>query len=354
MTLVCLGLVEGAGRLVIRYIELKRPSGVFGEKILSHQEPMLGFGLKKGLSQDMGGWNVKTNLLGFRDAEFTFQKPVDEFRIVIVGGSTVFGWGVNESDSLPAILRTKIKTTSGKKVRVINAGVPWYASWHEAALVFFKVMEMNPDWIISVDALNDTAQGIAPTWEPISHGFLDPPTKVAFSRLHSDSSQRSFVSEILSVSQTFTYFSAKLKSREAVSQGVYHPELWEQYVNLKERIQAIAEARGVRFTTFFQPVIVTGKKLTESEMRNNETNMKLPEFAEVFRKAYLAGEEKALSSKQIRIFSLKNAFENEVETIYIDGQHYNAKGNEILANEIYRIEIAPNLKLVSSENSPRS
>lgn len=339
---------------MIRYIEFKRPSGVFGEKILSHQEPMLGFGLKKGLSEDMGGWNVKTNLLGFRDTDFTFQKPADEFRIVVIGGSTVFGWGVNESESLPSILRTKIKTNLGKKVRVINAGVPWYASWHEAALVFFKVMEMNPDWIISVDALNDTAQGIAPTWEPISHGFLDPPTKLALTRLHSDSSQRSFVSELLSASQTFTYFSAKLKAREAMARGVYHPELWEQYVSLKERIQAIADSKRVRFTTFFQPVIVTGKKLTESEIKNNETNMRLPEFAEVFRKAYLAGEEKALSSKKLRIFSLKNAFENEAETIYIDGQHYNAKGNEILANEIYRQEIAPNLSLVSAENSPRS
>ncbi len=346
--------MEGAGRLVIRYMELKRPSGVFGEKILSHQEPMLGFGLKKGLSEDMGGWNVKTNLLGLRDSELTFQKPANEIRIVIIGGSTVFGWGVNEQETIPALLQNKIKVNSKKTVRVINAGIPWYASWHEAALVFFKITEMNPDWIISVDALNDTAQGIVPNWEPVSRGFLDPPTKVAFQRLHSNREQHSFISEILSISQTYTYFIAKLQARKGIAKGVYHPELWDQYISLKEKIQALASAKNTRFTTFFQPVIVTGKNLTEKEIQNNETNMRLPEFAEVFRKTYLEGEGRALSAKNFRVISLKDVFKEIKETIYIDGQHYNAKGNEILANEIYNKEIVPNLQNLISENTPRS
>jgi hypothetical protein len=354
ITAGCLGGVEGVGRLAIRFIELKRPTGVFGEKILSHQEPMLGFGLKKGITQDMGGWQVRTNLLGFRDSEVSFEKPKDEFRIVLVGGSTVFGWGVNESETIPAFLQKKVSAHSEKNIRVINAGVPWYASWHEAALIFFKIMEMQPDWIISVDALNDTAQGTAPTWEPVSHGYLDPPTKLAFQKLHSDVSQRSFVSDLLSVSQTYTYFSAKLKSREALARGVYHPELWDQYVRLKEQINTMAQAKGIRFTTFFQPVIVEGKKLTPLEMRNNETNMRIPEFAEVFRKTYLEGESRALGDSNIRVISLKNAFKNMEETIYLDGQHYNAQGNQILADEICQQEILPNLKSLISESSPRS
>lgn len=354
VTFFCLVIAEGAGRLLIRYVELKRPTGVFAEKILSHQEPMLGFGLKKGITQDMGGWTVKTNLLGFREGEFLFEKPKDEYRIIVVGGSTVFGWGVNESETIPAFLQNKIQTHLGKKVRVINAGIPWYASWHEAALVLFKVMEMKPDWIICLDALNDTAQGTAPTWEPVSMGYLDPPTKVAMERLHSKISERSFFHALLSYSQTYTYFSAKLKARAGVSTGVYHPELWDQYVSLKERIQAITSSSGIRFTTFFQPVIVEGKKLTVEEIYNNETNMKIPEFAEVFRKAYLAGEQKSLSTKSLRVISLKNAFQNIQETIYIDGQHYNRKGNELLADMIYRLEIAPNLQTALQQNSPKS
>lgn len=354
LTALCLLVAEGGGRLLIKYVELKRPSGIFAEKILSHQEPMLGFGLRKGVSEDMGGWTVKTNLLGFRSSEFTFEKPSDEYRIVIVGGSTVFGWGVNETQTIPAFLQSKISNYAGKKVRVINAGVPWYASWHEAALILFKVMEIKPDWIISVDGLNDTAQGTAPTWEPVSMGYLDPPTKVAMERLHSKISDRSFLASLLSHSQTYTYFSAKMKARAGVSTGVYHPELWEQYVNLKERIQAMASQQGIRFTTFFQPVIVEGKSLTNEEMAKNETNMKLPEFAQVFRQTYLAGEQKALNSKKISFFSLKDAFKNVTETIYIDGQHYNQKGNELLAEKIYQLEIAPHLRNVFETNSPKS
>ncbi len=346
--------MEGIGRLGIRYWELKRPTGVFAENILSYQEPLLGFGLKKGVTQDMGGWVVKTNLLGFREKEFSFEKPENEIRIVLIGGSTVFGWGVNEVDTIPYLLQSKIKNLSGKNIRVINAGVPWYASWHEAALVFFKILDMDPDWIISLDALNDTAQGIAPTWEPVKQGYLDPPTKLALKRLYTDVSQRSFLSTLLTYSKTYTYFSAKLKAKEEVNVGVYHPELWDQYVTLKERIQALAGARGIRFTTFFQPVIVTGKKLTSQEGMNNETNMKIPSFAETFRTSYLSGEAKALSSTRLRLFSLKEAFSEVEETIYIDGQHYNRKGNEILAEKIYQLEIVPNLSKIILMNSPKT
>ncbi|NBX67643.1 MAG: SGNH/GDSL hydrolase family protein [Proteobacteria bacterium] len=354
ITMGFLGLVEGIGRVAIRYVELKRPSGIFGEKILSHQEPMLGFGLKKGVNEDMGGWAVKTNLLGFRDSELTFEKPSDEIRIFIIGGSTVFGWGVNQPETIPSIIQNRMKEFSGKRIRIINAGIPWYASWHEAALVFFKISEMNPDWIISVDALNDTAQGVAPLWEPVSRGFLDPPTKVAFERLHTRGGARLLFSDLLSLSQTYTYFSSKLKGREGISKGSYHPELWDQYVSLKEKIEVLSSAKGIRFTTFFQPVIVTGKNLTEEESRNNETNMRLPDFAEVFKNTYLEGEKRGLAAKTFRFISLKDAFKEVKETIYIDGQHYNARGNEILANEIIVKEILPNLKKLTTESNSRT
>jgi len=350
ITFFCLGLVEVAGRIAIRYLELRRPSGIFGEKILSHQEPLLGFGLKKGVKADMGSWIVKTNLLGFRNDEFIFDKPSDEIRIFIIGGSTVFGWGVNQLDSIPSLIQKRLKVTSGKKIRIINAGIPWYASWHEAALVFFKISDMSPDWIISVDALNDTAQGIAPNWEPVSHGFLDPPTKVAFERLHSHPDSHSYLSELLSLSQMYTYVSSKFRAREGITKGVYHPKLWDQYISLKEKLQVLSASKGIRFTTFYQPVIVTGKILTDEEIKNNETNMRIPEFAETFKKTYLEGESKASLAKTFRFISLKDAFKDVKETVYIDGQHYNVRGNHILAQEILDKEILPNLKNIREKN----
>ena len=36
----------------------------------------------------------------------------------------------------------------------------WYASWHEAAQIFFRVMDFS-DWIIVFDGLNDTAMSLA-------------------------------------------------------------------------------------------------------------------------------------------------------------------------------------------------
>ena len=81
----------------------------------------------------MGYWRVKTNRLGFReDTELPVEKPKDEFRVFIVGGSTVFGWGTEAKESIPQFVQQKIsEKLPHKNIRVINAGVPWYASWHE-------------------------------------------------------------------------------------------------------------------------------------------------------------------------------------------------------------------------------
>src|SRR5438105_274670 len=91
-TIILLIAVEYLGRFIIHVHESARPSGLFGEFILSHNEPLVGFGLKKGISQYAHGWHVKTNQLGFReDEELGVPKPDNELRIFVVGGSTVFG-----------------------------------------------------------------------------------------------------------------------------------------------------------------------------------------------------------------------------------------------------------------------
>src|SRR5262245_52274299 len=94
--LVCL---EFVGQFIISYVESRRPSGIYAENIMSLRETMLDFALKKDTDEVFPGWSVKTNSFGYRiDQDFPLKKPKNTFRIVMVGGSTVFGWGVNYAD----------------------------------------------------------------------------------------------------------------------------------------------------------------------------------------------------------------------------------------------------------------
>jgi hypothetical protein len=357
-------LLEGVGETIVYWKESKHPSGMFGEDILSHEEPVLGFGLKKRIKKTMGNWSVTTNGLGFRDnQELPKEKPAGEFRVFIVGGSTVFGWGLNDNYSIPNRIQSLVDSyiprelASMHKVRVINAGVPWYASWHEAALIFFHVMELNPDFIIVMDGLNDTADAMAPTWSPIVDGFVDTPTRIAYERRKANESLSSPFVNFLEISPAFRYFYSKWKNHGQLEVGAPHPEAWDQYIGYMHRLKTLTDANGIKFHIFFQPVMVVDKELIYTEIISDGTSMKNPEFASKFRDLYITGENRVLSDKTLPVTSLRTAFKEGKGTyMYLDGLHYTADGNQILAKLIFDDEVGPWLKKLKSTafENPRS
>src|SRR4030095_324180 len=65
-------------------------------------------------------WLVKINRLGLREKEFDIDKG-DKFRILCIGDSWTYGWGVNVQDTYPQQLENYLRT-KGKNVEVINGG----------------------------------------------------------------------------------------------------------------------------------------------------------------------------------------------------------------------------------------
>jgi len=339
--LLCL---EGAGWLAIRYFESKRPSGIEAENLMSYQEPIVGFGLKKNLDVKLAHWHVHTDRFGFRGIEkFDRVKPTHEKRIFLVGGSTVFGWGVNEDQSLRDYLQTSIEQLAKKfpesetTIRVINAGVPWYASWHEAAHVYFKIMEFSPDAIVVLDGLNDTALGVATSWSPLHEGYVDTPTRLAYER-KKQGDAGTFALDLLKLSPTFNYFYARIKERQAAKEGIYRAEVWDQYLAIMKRLQALVASQNIPLHFFYQPVQFVDKPITHYELTHNGTSMAQPAFEATFVKQYLDGEKRVLSSG-LPVTSLKSIFKDNKRTIYLDGLHYNSLGNDIIAAAIFEMEI---------------
>jgi lysophospholipase L1-like esterase len=347
-------LLEFAGQVTIRVIEARRPSAAESEGLLAFDAPLVGFALQRNLNRRMGDWTVSTNRWGFREGDMPLAKPEDEVRIAVVGGSTVFGWGVQNEESIPAYLqslvdRSTVPSPGHKHVRIINAGCPWYASWHEAASIYFRVLEFHPDWVIVMDGLNDTAQALAPSWTPIIDGYSDVPTRLSAERRQTRGLGNQLVATLTDISPTLRYVHARLKARSQMQTGTYHPEVWEQYVTYMTRVKKLNDSQGIRTSFFFQPVMHVDKPLDYFETQHDGTSMRQPAFAETFRQLYRAGEQRILADSFLQATSLKTAFASTKEPIYLDGLHYNAKGNRILAELIYKSAIEPALPtLVSS------
>ena len=97
------------------------------------------------------------NSLGFRNDEFSLEKPEGVYRIVALGGSSTYDVSIKDNREtftaqLEEILREEYGYTD---VQVINAGVPGYNSWEILVNLEFRVLDLDPDLVIIYENTND-------------------------------------------------------------------------------------------------------------------------------------------------------------------------------------------------------
>lgn len=106
------------------------------------------------------------NALGYRGAEITRQKPPGVRRVVVAGGSTVYGALIDDADTLPVQLERALQARLGPAdpVQVVNAGVPGFYAVGEALLTKAYLADLQPDVVVVLDGLNDVFYGVNPDW----------------------------------------------------------------------------------------------------------------------------------------------------------------------------------------------
>jgi lysophospholipase L1-like esterase len=104
------------------------------------------------------GVDVKTNSQGLRDFEYPFEKAPGTYRIMLLGDSTTFGWGVRQEDTAAKFLERKLNRhlPSGyNKVEVINTGVGNYDTVQEVTYYETLGKAFHPDLVVLVFFIND-------------------------------------------------------------------------------------------------------------------------------------------------------------------------------------------------------
>jgi len=103
-------------------------------------------------------FTVSTNSLGFRGPEIPV--PADGFRILCVGDSVTFGWGVTYEESWPVRLAEELG------VDVVNAGWPAAEPRELVAWLHGHGAALDPDVVLLAKGLPDES------WEPVMHDEL--------------------------------------------------------------------------------------------------------------------------------------------------------------------------------------
>ena len=112
---------------------------------------------RNGIKHDRYGFQLN-HLDEDRDLQI---KPANEFRIFMMGGSTVEGRNLDTpQDSLPARLENKLTAifnSSGIPLipKVINAGMSSYFSGQELSSFIYQILPAKPDFVIYFNGVND-------------------------------------------------------------------------------------------------------------------------------------------------------------------------------------------------------
>lgn len=153
-TLVTVALVGGMGELAVRYRERHRNSVPGSISMMFYRHSRLRHALVR--NYDYFGW-VHIDAQGFRGPDVRTEKQSGVRRIMVVGSSTTFDPQVtSDAATWPARLQVWLTRLSpGRKVEVINAGVPGYRVLDDLIRLEIELYQYQPDLIILYEGHND-------------------------------------------------------------------------------------------------------------------------------------------------------------------------------------------------------
>jgi len=225
------------------------------------------------------------NSHGFRGIEFSAEKPLNTYRIFLIGGSTMFGEHVGESDTKPAHLQKLFADQNlDFNIEVINAGISSAWSKTEVIMVKEKIINYDPDLLIVFDGWNDV-------------------------------------------------------TNELVKNANWNKEAnVENWISRWTEICEIGKQNNFETIITVQPILGSSNKIWSNQ-----------ESAEYWRHHYIlshvnllknyAGNLKNLESSCTKTADLTNAYDDVFFPVYTDLGHVSGLGGEIIAHEFFKLAV---------------
>lgn len=91
---------------------------------------------------------VRTSSHAFRGPEVPVAKPDGVYRIVALGDSHLFGWGVGQEETYCSRLQELLDSAAPGRFEVLNFGVPGYNTTMEVATFEHRALAFDPDLVV--------------------------------------------------------------------------------------------------------------------------------------------------------------------------------------------------------------
>jgi len=306
--------------------------------------------------ENHSGKHYVSNQYGFRYKEdFPIEKPSNEIRIFVTGGSTAWGTGASQDDIYSAVAERKLqKKFKDIKIRVISAGVGGYRSTHERVLILNKILNFNPDIVVMYSGWNDTYSGYrGKRVNDDTYDFQGAASTLAkYNRQYSMGDQEiidkmdppQYGQYIFKTYYLVDRFLYRLKSRKKMEQTLSQNQVESAVIleDLKDNIKVIADVfkrKDCSLIFYLQPSLYnTRKKLSPYEDYLAKKNKKqYIGFSDYNSKLYDLFREYLPNIAAAEGFMFVNgdmAIANEPKTAFDDHVHFGDRGNRLIGEHL--------------------
>lgn len=125
------------------------------------ENPLIRHRQQPGADVQLMGVPVRTNTAGFRDQEMSKAKTEGTWRVLLLGDSLTFGWGVRREQTFARLLETRLDAT--RETEVLNLGHVNYNTVQQVNLLLDEGLAYHPDQVVVFFFINDAEPVPAPS-----------------------------------------------------------------------------------------------------------------------------------------------------------------------------------------------
>ncbi|MBN1913922.1 MAG: hypothetical protein JW788_05930 [Candidatus Omnitrophica bacterium] len=147
-----------AAELLCRFLIPDKDLGVLESVMaITEEDPVLFWKQCPDLNTTFQAAKLKTNSLGLRNKELKSSKGGGVERIICLGDSFTFGWGVDAHSAYPFVLEQALNNSGheDRKFEVVNAGEIGFSSYQGVRLLKNRLLAYSPDVLIIAYGFND-------------------------------------------------------------------------------------------------------------------------------------------------------------------------------------------------------
>ena len=214
---------------------------------------------KENLDLDLGSFRMRTNAIGFRGPEIGAKRDGGPFRVLVLGDSVAFGWGVDESVTFLRRFEADWNTAHpSNPIEVCNAGHLVYDTVQQLALLKEQGPSLAPDLVLLVYVVND----IEPSRDIVEENLLGKRPDADEAVPDAGDAWTAFASLLRSVGMTATAELSTLQSdpvarfrKAAGADATYEPHLYGKgkrgFARSQRALLAMRDWCKERSTPFF-------------------------------------------------------------------------------------------------------